>query len=134
MQVGAFRHGMQERAQRGVILARRFELRRGDNRVQFAREEDKAEQENERRQKMTARTIRPRKIFAPAALSANAKLTVQCAELNREDRGVRLEAADIIPPLTGSFPWAGTNKRDAGRHRHCLRGSRGTNIYRVAAA
>ncbi|HEU4359071.1 MAG TPA: hypothetical protein VFR54_11495 [Xanthobacteraceae bacterium] len=50
VQVAAFRHAMQERAQRGVILARRLELRRGDDRVEFAGEECKAKQEDERRQ------------------------------------------------------------------------------------
>ena len=50
MQVAAFRHAMKERAKRGVILPRRLELRSGDDRVEFAGEEGKAEQEDERRQ------------------------------------------------------------------------------------
>jgi len=67
---------MQERAQRGVILARRFELRRGDNRVQFAREEDKAEQENERRQKNDGKDDPASQDFCPS-----------CALCKRETNG-----------------------------------------------
>src|SRR5262249_30981574 len=134
VQVAAFRHAMKERAQRGVILACRFELRRRDGRVQFAGEECKAKQEDERRQEDDGKDDPASQEFCPGCALCTAKLTVQRAELNRADRGVRLEAANVIPPLAGSFPSAGTNRRDGGRHRHCPRGSRGTNIYRVAAS
>jgi hypothetical protein len=134
VQVRALRHAMQERAQRGVILARRPELLGGDDRVEFAGEQGKAEQENERRQEDGGKDDPASQDFCPGCALCNAKLAVQRAELNRADRGVRLRAANIIPPLAGSFPSAGKNRRDGGRHRHCPRGSRGTNIYRVAAS
>jgi hypothetical protein len=61
VQVAAFRHATKERAQGGVSLARLLELRRGDDRVEFAGEDGNAEQENEGRQE--------NEMFAPAALS-----------------------------------------------------------------
>jgi hypothetical protein len=43
VEVAALRHAIEKRAQRGVIIARRREADRGDDRVEFAGEQDEAE-------------------------------------------------------------------------------------------
>src|SRR5262249_56888394 len=95
------------------------EVRRGDGRVQVGGEECKAKQEDERRQEDDGKDDPASQEFCPGCALCTAKLTVQRAELNRADRGVRLEAANVIPPLAGSFPSAGTNKPECRPPRQC---------------
>ena len=68
VEVAALRHAIEERAQRGVIIARRREAGRGHDRVEFAGEQNEAEQEDERRQKNNGKDDPAPQGFTPARL------------------------------------------------------------------
>ena len=70
VEVAALRHAIEERAQRGVIIARRREAGRGDDRVEFAGKQDEAEQEDEGRQENNGKDDPAPQGFAPALLFA----------------------------------------------------------------
>ena len=68
VEVAALRHAIEERAQRGVIVARRHETGRGHDRVEFAGEQNKTEQEDERRQEHNGKDDPAPQGFTPALL------------------------------------------------------------------
>jgi len=70
VEVAALRHAIEERAQRGVIVARRREAGRGDDGVEFAGEQDEAEQDDEGRQEDNGKDDPAPQGFAPALLFA----------------------------------------------------------------
>jgi hypothetical protein len=70
VEVAALRHAIEERAQRGVIVARRREAGRGDDRVEFAGELNEAKQEDEGRQEDDGKDDPAPQGFAPALFFA----------------------------------------------------------------
>ena len=70
MEIAAFRHAIEERAQRGEIIARGLEFGCGDDGVEFAGEQDETEQEDESRQEDDGKDDAKSQGFAPALLFA----------------------------------------------------------------
>jgi hypothetical protein len=76
------RHAIEERAQRGVIIARRREAGRGDDRVEFAGEQDEAEQEDEGRQENDGKDDPAPQGFDPRFVVCHANLAHVPISLN----------------------------------------------------